>query len=165
MAGISVVAAVGLWEFVKKLIKSLSSWWSARSRRLERAERLRTRTRDAVQEELRRREVELTENSGLLVNRVSRRASSTTSTTTTRASSSWTSTKDVGIQTVSEPVIPLERLRTYTGPFFTTPHGDRIHTAQYCHGQRNATRPPKRYDLCAYCQNTHSLYVINPDMG
>ena len=155
-----VVAAVGLWEFVKKMFRSLTSWWKARVRRLERAERLRTRTRDAVQEELRRREVELPETTRSLTSRFSRRSSPPT-----RSFSSWASTREIGIQTETEPVIPLERIRTYSGPFFITPHGDRIHTAQYCHGQRNATRPSKRFDLCAYCQNTHNLYVINPEQG
>ena len=155
---IVVVAAVGLWEFVKKILRVIRQWWSSRTRRLERAERLRTRTRDAVQEEMLRREREDYGATSSMTNRFYGRASPTP-----RSSSSWVSTKEVGTQTVTEPVIPLERLRNYTGPFFTTPHGDRVHTAQYCHGQRNATRPPKRFDLCAYCQNTHALYVINPE--
>ena len=88
---------------MKKILRSLRLWWSSRTRRPERAERVRTRTRDAVQEEMRRRELELPETTGSLTSRFSRRASSIT-----RSFSSWVSTKEIGTQTVAVPVIPLE---------------------------------------------------------
>ena len=64
---VSLIAAVGLWEMMKYVKNKSWLWWNARQRRIQRSERLRNRTRDAVQdelrrlqEELRRRELELT---------------------------------------------------------------------------------------------------------
>ena len=195
VAVITLIAAVGLWEFAKKVLNKTWSWWNARQRRQMRTERLRTRTHDAVQdelrrrqdelmtapmtpptstnrsrrqdssvqEELRRREVELTTASmtpPTSTNRMRRQASLSMS---RRSTEERTISFDVGVQTdPGVPMIPVNRLSSYTGPFYITTHGDKIHMASYCHGQRNATRASKRYDLCDYCDRARGLYVLVP---
>ena len=141
---VSLIAAVGLWEFLKYVKNKTWEWWHARQRRNQRAERLRTRTRDAVQEELRRREIELTQTTP-----PTRTTASTTRRRPTVAETSpsvdlWQTSFSVGVQTDPQPVmIPANRLEAYTGPFYITAHGDRVHMTSYCHGQRNATRASK----------------------
>ena len=158
---LAIVAAVGIWEFLKKILNKLSSWWSSRQRRLQRTERLRSRTRDAVQEELRRREAEL-ESTSMFASRPtatslrSRRQSS-------MRSSSGPTQYDASTQTDEGiAMIPANRLSPYRGPFYMTTHGEKVHMSSYCHGQRNAARPSKRFDLCDYCDRDRGLYVLLP---
>ena len=159
VAGISLIAAVGLWEFVKVIFRRCTSWWNARSRRLERAERLRSRTRDAVQEELRRREFECSPTTTPTRPTIRSRRPEPTSRLPTYA---WTGSSDASTQT-EKAMIPAECLAGYKGPFYLTAHGERVHLTSYCHGQRNATRPSKRYELCDYCERARGLYVLVPE--
>ena len=49
----------------------------------------------------------------------------------------WQTSCNVGVQTDPLPaMIPANRLEAYTGPFYITAHGDRVHMTSYCHGQR-----------------------------
>ena len=51
-----VIAAVAVWELLKKLGRGLNRWWLSSQRKREKLERLRSRAQAAVQEELRRYE-------------------------------------------------------------------------------------------------------------
>ena len=67
------------------------------------------------------------------------------------------------VQTEPGPaVVTADRLVPYHGPFFVTQHGDRVHLASYCHGQRNATTASRRLQLCAYCDRARGLYELTP---
>ena len=158
----SLIAAVGLWEFLKYVKNKIGLWWSARQRRNARAERLRHRTRDAVQEELHRRELELTPRIPPTRASMSSTGRRQATHTTHRDADIWQVSSSVGVQTDPQPaMIPANRLEAYTGPFYITTHGDRVHMTSYCHGQRNATRASKRYDLCDYCDRARGLYVLD----
>ena len=157
---VSVVAAVGIWEFMKMIFNKVLVWWNARNRRQQRAERLRARTRDAVQEEIRRRELELSDTLEPTPTRPMRSSRRMSATSATRSGSSWCATRDAAVQTDTEPTIPLSHVKAFSGPFFLTTYGERVHTRSYCYGQRNASRASKRYEMCAYCQNAHPLYEI-----
>ena len=163
---VSLIAAVGLWEFLKYVKNKIWLWWSARQRRNARAERLRHRTRDAVQEELHRRELELTPRIPPTRASMSSTGRRQATHTTHRDADIWQVSSSVGVQTDPQPaMIPANRLEAYTGPFYITTHGDRVHMTSYCHGQRNATRASKRYDLCDYCDRARGLYVLTPPDG
>eukprot|EP00439_Symbiodinium_sp_Y106_P019156 s3996_g2.t1 len=63
-----------------------------------------------------------------------------------------------GTQTNEGAVISTDRLRVFDGPFYITTHGDRVHLAAYCHGQRNAANPSKAYQICQYCDRDKQLF-------
>ena len=185
-----VIAAVALWEGLKRVIALVRGWWTQCQRKQKRLERLRSRAKSAVQEELQRHMAPLSPLSGA--------ASSTgrTSTTPLKArggtqapqptrstrmaatrmtmSSSTTSsgpsdmpslevkTVSRGVQTNDGAVIGVERLRGFEGPYYITPHGERMHLAQYCHGQRNAANPSKAYQICQYCDRDRPLFEVTP---
>ncbi|CAE7776959.1 RE1, partial [Symbiodinium sp. CCMP2592] len=169
---LAVIAAVGVWELLKNVKAKLDTWWRARQRRQQRSERLRNRTRDAIQEELRRREVEMSPRTP--ATRMTTTSARTTPPTASRrhisearsSDDGWTVGRSIGVQTDPQPaMIPANRLEAYDGPFYITTHGDRVHLTSYCHGQRNATRASKRYELCDYCNRARGLYVLTEPNG
>ena len=167
-----VVAAVAVWELIKKVCHGLSKWWSSSKKKRERLERLRNRAQAAVQEELKRYEPRA--EVPLSATRRSSTFSTTRRTATSTASgrSTWpdeefrTNVRSTNTQTEpGPPMIPADRLEEYTGPFFITPNGDRVHMTSYCHGQRNATGASRRLDLCYYCNRARGLYVLTAPDG
>ena len=56
-------------------------------------------------------------------------------------------------------MIPADRLEAYTGPFYTTPHGDRVHMTSYCHGQRSAMGASKRSSVTIVIGHGDSMYL------
>ena len=141
------------WPF-RELLKNIKgkvwSWWSARQRRLQRTERLRNRTRDAVQEELRRREIDMTP----------RALTTRMSSSTTRMSPPFLPEGGKFRMRGQPATIPANRLEAYTGPFFITTHGDRVHMTSYCHGQRNATRTSRRYQRPQYRRSPKWICIV-----
>ena len=166
-----VIAAVAVWELLKKLGRGLNRWWLSSQRKREKLERLRSRAQAAVQEELRR--YEPASDTPLTATRRSTTFTTTRRMSTSSGSSRCTRTEEemgahvrtIGTQTEpGPPMIPADRLEPYTGPFYTTPHGDRVHMTNYCHGQRSAMGASKRLELCYYCDRARGLYVLTaPD--
>ncbi|CAE7242425.1 RE1 [Symbiodinium sp. CCMP2592] len=162
-----VVAAVAVWELLKRVCRGMSRWWTSSRKKRERMERLRNRAQAAVQEEIRRYEPRA--DSPLATTRRSSTSSTTRRTPMSPAPTISTSTgvhmRSISTQTDPGPaMIPANRLAAYNGPFYVTTHGDRVHLTSYCHGQRNAAAASKRFELCHYCDRARGLYVLTaPD--
>ena len=65
-------------------------------------------------------------------------------------------------QTDEGTVIGTERLRGFEGPYYVTNYGDRVHLSTRCHGLRNATQPPRAFQVCQYCDRDRPLFQIAP---
>ena len=181
------LACVVIWEVIKMVINAVSGAWKAWSRKQRKVERLRERAEAAVRDELIRRAAEEPRTPrarqtldiyGTPARAKAQPSSSSSETEPTHAfSRSWEKvataatatsslsapTRTVSTQTVVWPgLIEAERLRAFEGPFWITANGDRVHTVQGCHGQRNATRPAKSYTMCNYCDRDRPLFVVMP---
>ncbi|CAE7450198.1 RE1 [Symbiodinium sp. CCMP2592] len=181
------LACVVVWEVIKKAMNGLSAGWKAWTRKQRKVERLRERAEAAVRDEFRRREKEeprtprtrtavdiygtpgrgpeqtASSSSGRAPTRTTMTAWDRHLDTMPGASSSRASTRTVSTQTeVLHGFIEADRLRAFEGPFWITANGDRVHTVQGCHGQRNAFRPAKSYTLCNYCDREKPLFVVMP---
>ena len=181
------LAGVAIWEVVKMVMRGISTAWKAWTRKQKKVERLRERAEAAVRDEFRRRAVEEPRTPRT---RQAADVHGTPSRAPAQSSSSWsgndyrraeprtwertsmrapvetslsTSTRTTSTQTELWPgMIEAERLRAFEGPFWITANGDRVHTVQGCHGQRNAVRAAKSYTLCNYCERERQLYVVMP---
>ena len=154
---VCVIAAVAVWELIKRAYRNVNSWFASSRRKQKRLERLRDRAQAAVHEELGRRGgFSPGPSSSMSSSRFEMRSpppmGGSRPLRTTQAT-----------QTDPEPAsIPAHRLAEYRGPFYITTHGDRLHLNSYCHGQRHAAAAPKRYDLCHYCNRNQALFVLTP---
>ena len=152
MVMIAAVAAVAIWELLKRAGNIVAKWCAAARRKRERLERLRARAQTAVQEEMRRYEPTSD--------------AATSWRTSTSSMSRRSSVRTTCTQTEPGPAVtPVDRLEACRGPFYVTPHGDRVHLKSYCHGQRNASSAPRRLELCNYCDRTQGLYILTPPTG
>ena len=217
MMMLCIIAAVAVWEALKRMAALVHKWWMGCQKRKKKLERLRNRAQAAVQEELQRQRAPMspmnygaassggpasatvgTPPRGMPMNTPPRagqeatpiRASWTTSSrgssqregrmSTTRpamfsTSSANRSPGDMpdqevtsvsrGTQTNPGDMLPTNRLQGFEGPYYITANGDRMHLAAYCHGQRNATRASKAYQVCQYCARDRPLFEVTPDRG
>ncbi|CAE7297817.1 unnamed protein product, partial [Symbiodinium sp. KB8] len=149
LAVLAVVAAIGIWEFVKWiLMRCCGDNVDLRSESRE-ARRLR-KLQQVVHEEVGKYGLEVgvkvSSSSAPSMPLDSEPRSLRTSTPSTTTRSCQTDPYDDGFA-------------QHVGPFFVSDHGDRVHHDTGCRGLRNASHRVRRLTLCAYCFQRCPLYV------
>ena len=181
MIVVCILAGVAVWEGIKKSLSFIRGQWMGCQKKKKKLERLRNRAQAAVQEEIQRQAAPTSPFGGAASStgptsrttntppRATRAPSPSRSlrsrtmmtTTPTRMSSSIVERVNKGTQTDGMMFGP-ERLRGFEGPYFITPHGNRIHLSATCHGQRNAANPARAYRVCQYCDRDRPLFEVTP---
>ena len=179
MMMVCILAAVAVWEGLKNCFGFLHGQWTGCQKRKKKLERLRNRAQAAVQEEFQRHAAPTSpfggaaSSSGPTSRTISTPSRATRGTSprmpgsslrarnTTATSSSSIERVTRGTQTEGLMIGP-ERLRGFEGPYFITPHGDRVHLSAGCHGQRNAANPARAYRVCQYCDRDRPLFELTP---
>ena len=173
MMMVCILAAVAVWEGLKKCCGFLHGQWTGCQKRKKKLERLRNRAQAAVQEEIHRHTAPTSPLSGAAsstgptsraistppraTRAISPRISGSSLRSRRSAATASTATASLGVEKATRGtqtdgmMFGPERLRGFEGPYFITPHGDRVHLSAGCHGQRNAGNPARAYRVCQYC--------------
>ena len=184
MMMVCILAAVAVWEGLKKCFGFLHGQWTGCQKRKKKLERLRNRAQAAVQEEIHRQAAPTSPFGGAASSigptsraistppRATRATSPRISGSSLRsrrsAASASTTMMSSGVERTSRGtqtdglMFGPERLRGFEGPYFITAHGDRVHLSANCHGQRNAVNPAKAYRVCQYCDRDRPLFELTP---